>query len=222
MHSKRTVRPLLLSCILAVGMVGISVFRSAAAQTPGALWQGSGRVTVTTSKDRKFAYITLAPKRINEPLAAAYVVQYASDTQRPIDFSGQARLSASAFALEVKPQHTGGWIFELSEYRGPKPVGLKVVRDLAGLLRFDTQSLTAAIRPFSHADFVARAHAAIRKTVQSGLDACRSGGVGAIAATLHRDLAVHCSAGFFACSNRGGCACLPAPHPARRAPNGRE
>lgn len=168
-------------------------------------------VTLTTSSDGKWTYISVSPSQAGTPLAAAYIVEYAVAAKRLIHFSGQAMIETTNNALQVKPEAGIGWIFVLSQYHKGAPAGVAVVRGLAGIIRFDTQSLTAVVRPVSHADFVARAHKLVLGIMKGGLAHCQCGGVGAAACTLQAAVSVACSRGYFACCRDGACASIPAP-----------
>lgn len=52
----------------------------------------SGRVTITTSADRRWVFITLAPKRPSLPLSGAFAAQYVRPLPSTIHFNGEARV----------------------------------------------------------------------------------------------------------------------------------
>jgi len=72
-----------------------------------------GTVTITTTGDRRFAYVSMPPKVIGAPLSAAFVVSYAHSTDSPIEFEGDAELIYDGKLLIVIPSVRPGWVFRL-------------------------------------------------------------------------------------------------------------
>ncbi len=72
-----------------------------------------GTVTITTTRNGKFTYISMPPRALGAPLSAAFVVSYAHPGDSPIKFEGGAELIYDGRLLVVIPSIGQGWVFRL-------------------------------------------------------------------------------------------------------------
>jgi hypothetical protein len=72
-----------------------------------------GNVTITTTGNGKFTYISMPPRALGAPLSAAFVVSYAHPGDSPIKFEGEAELIYDGRLLVVIPSVGQGWVFRL-------------------------------------------------------------------------------------------------------------
>jgi hypothetical protein len=77
-----------------------------------------GTVTITTTGDGRYTYLSMPPRVIGAPLSAAFVVTYARSTDSPIEFEGDAELIYDGRLLVVIPSLHSGWVFRLDLHPG--------------------------------------------------------------------------------------------------------
>lgn len=174
-----------------------------------------GIVTITTSSDGMWTFVTLPPVEAGKPLAAAFALQYDNAATSPISFKGEGELVFTKIALMVKARDGRTWLFKLPEYGGDIPAGASVVEPI-GIARY-TWRPAEHVFPSSHDEFVERhSQTAGCQAAQDGAnpfspgcDQCVAGGGGSTACSVQGNggCSVTCGAGYFACCNPGSCHC---------------
>lgn len=142
---------------------------------PTRAWQREGLVTMSTSSDGLWTYVTMPPSAGKNALDAALVVQYPrSSPCSPIEFEGRAVLEyrsageeklPSVLALGVKPESRRGWFFRLPQFGGDTPAGLAVVEPIAGIAIYMWDAHDRAA-PSSHRQFVKKLKDDVAETMK--------------------------------------------------------
>jgi hypothetical protein len=91
-----------------------------------------GTVTITTTGNGKFTYISMPPKALGAPLSAAFVVSFAHPSDSPIKFEGEAELIYDGRLLVVIPSQGQGWVFRLDLMHSVLPAAAHPGRESNG------------------------------------------------------------------------------------------
>ncbi|MHB8413539.1 MAG: hypothetical protein ACYDDI_16555 [Candidatus Acidiferrales bacterium] len=166
-------------------------------------------VTITTSTDGRWVYVSIGPKAADQRIQDAFRVQYDDHTpiSAPIQFQGEAHIIASRvnnspgpYSLLIEPKAQKGWMFKVDTYDGTVPSGVDV-ENVVGIAHFGWPPNDTSA-PKTHQGVVGRLGG-------GGCTECETGGPGATQCSIP-DCSVTCSANTYACCNPlslGGCVC---------------
>lgn len=114
----------------------------------------TGTVTMSTSANGEWTFVTIPASERSKPLVAAYVIQHMKPLSSPISFAGEGTLRFGSSFLTVQATAGPAWSFQTNRNTGSlRKQGS--AHEVAGIATYGEWSPSAGERfPASHEEFV--------------------------------------------------------------------